>query len=347
VLVNFYYNPFIAPKRLDRYLSHGWFRNSNLLGKYKLLFLDDKLCSVVNIRVPLDNYQYSKSLQKIINRNNELFRYEIQPVAITPRKEELYQQHKHRFKGVVLPSLQMSLFGFESCMQSPFLSYEVNIYEGNKLIACSFFDIGEQSIASILGLYDNDYQKYSLGIYTMLLEIEFGLKANKKFYYPGYVLNNSPLFDYKLRMGNIQFHNGKNHWLPYQEYTPTQWADTELLQQYWYLSDQLQVRQIPFQWFYNPYFSLAYVIDDNIFVRSPIVLACFQNPSLYIEYDLDQNCYRVSLLTTALEHPFVEENRQWLGEYKYPNFWQDVHEYQEQLLVTNSVQEVFELVKSY
>ena len=41
-------------------------------------------------------------------------------------------------------------------------------------------------------------KKYSLGFYTMLLEIDFGIKSGAEYYYPGYVVPNYFKFDYKL-----------------------------------------------------------------------------------------------------------------------------------------------------
>jgi len=40
------------------------------------------------------------------------------------------------------------------------------------LIAVSFFDRGLNAAASLLCIYDSAYAKYSLGIYTMLKEID-------------------------------------------------------------------------------------------------------------------------------------------------------------------------------
>ena len=54
-------------------------------------------------------------------------------------------------------------------------------------------------MASLLGLYDEDYKSWSLGKLTMLKEIEFGIKTEENGY-PGYVLDLDN-FDYKLELG--------------------------------------------------------------------------------------------------------------------------------------------------
>ena len=49
-----------------------------------------------------------------------------------------------------------------------------------------------------MNFYHPDYKKFSLGKYLMLIKIQYALQAEKKLYYPGYIVHNYPRFDYKL-----------------------------------------------------------------------------------------------------------------------------------------------------
>ncbi|MCB9293514.1 MAG: GNAT family N-acetyltransferase [Lewinellaceae bacterium] len=77
---------------------------------------------------------------------------------------------------------------------------EVEIYDGANLAAFSFFDVGRQSMYSKQGIYDPAYQKYSLGFFTMLVEIGYALERGCEYYYPGYVVPGNQEFDYKHRV---------------------------------------------------------------------------------------------------------------------------------------------------
>ena len=65
-------------------------------------------------------------------------------------------------------------------------------------------------------MYDPEYDRYSLGFYTMLLEIEYCMELGLKFYYPGYVVPGYSRFDYKLRIGDVDYFDlYSKEWLPF------------------------------------------------------------------------------------------------------------------------------------
>jgi leucyl-tRNA---protein transferase len=91
---------------------------------------------------------------------------------------------------------------YDSSNKNIFNTYEINIYDHGKLIGYSFFDVGITSMASIIGIFDQSYSKHSLGIYTMLLEMEYAKSMQLKYYYPGYVAYEPSQFNYKLRLSD-------------------------------------------------------------------------------------------------------------------------------------------------
>ena len=77
---------------------------------------------------------------------------------------------------------------------------------------------GKKSAASILGAYDPDYRKNSLGFFTMLMEIQFCQQMSIPYYYPGYVVPGYSRFDYKLRIGPVSYFDlRQQEWLPYNQ----------------------------------------------------------------------------------------------------------------------------------
>lgn len=343
MIFNLYQNPFISPKRLDRFLAHGWFRNCNMLGKQQVICLETGLHSIINIRVPLDNYKFPKSLQKNHKNNSKKFRFEIHEVQLNSEKEQLYHAHKHRFEGAVLPTLELSLFGFEGLESNPFHTQELCVYDGMRLVAVSYFDIGHKSVASIMGLFDHDYHKDSLGMFTMLVEIDLAMRLGKQFYYPGYILHQNPSFDYKLRLGNIQYHDGKNYWLPFSNLPKTTWLDTQIADETHKIMKNLAKNAINSHSLINPYFPLAYLFTDEIpFLLSPIQikLDILSENLLIVEYIPDTKHYRLSYAKKAMLTDEIQELLGFLGTYHAKLYVQDIYVYEEIILESYEIEDI-------
>ena len=203
MLVQFYQPEELEAQELDRYLSQGWFRNSVLLHNSRVIGLGSSVHDVLNIRFALENYILRKSLRKLHKRVHEKYRVISQPVEITPEKEYLYRKHTNRFQGFLFESLDHFLFAYSG--NSVFNTHEICVYDQDQLIAYSLFDAGKRAMASLLGVYAEDYSKDSLGIFTMVEEITLAAKYGHAYYYPGYVLSNNPDFNYKLRLGTPEY----------------------------------------------------------------------------------------------------------------------------------------------
>ena len=210
-----HYPDMIPGTELDKYLSRGWYRMGQTIFTTHFLCFGDQFFSAIWIRLPLKNYQFSKSLRKLFRKIIIKYRVEYRPALITHKKEKLYQKYKRHFPGQLAATLNDSLHDGEA--GNIFNTLETAVYDGNRLIALSFFDLGERTMASIQGIYDPDYQKDSLGLFTMLLEIDYGLHHQLDFFYPGYVVPGNSRFDYKLRIGKTcEYFNLKDqNWQPW------------------------------------------------------------------------------------------------------------------------------------
>lgn len=297
----------LQPEQLDDFLARGWFRSSQMLYRSDLLCMENDIYSPVNIRLNLQQYQFSKSLRKILNRNRRQFRTVVRPLSITPEKERLYKNHLSRFKGFLFKSLDKFLHA--DLEENYFNTLEINVYDGDKLIACSFFDQGKKSLASILGLYDDNYSQYSLGIYTMLEEILYAQNSQFSFYYPGYILDQPSEFDYKLRLGKYEYHTGQQSWVDILTFNQQLTPVSILNQKINHITSLLQSTRLAFEKKLYPLFSLGYMdffTDD--FVRSAIFLRIFtansKNYQIILEYNFERDCYQLCKIS---ERPDYEE----------------------------------------
>lgn len=186
---------------LDRFLASGYFRTGNYLLRTRVLYYDNQILNTLHIRIPLAKHEFSKSMRKLLTKNNRIFTHTIKSLYITEEKEILFQMHRKRFNSNTSPSLSAYLFDHYS--KNLFDTYEINIYRNQQLVGYSIFDKGSVSMASILGIFHPDFGTYSIGIYTMLLEIEYAQQQNYKYYYPGYVAYEPSKFNYKLRLSDV------------------------------------------------------------------------------------------------------------------------------------------------
>ena len=90
---------------------------------------------------------------------------------------------------------------------------EIEVYDEDQLIACSFFHVGEKSFCGTYCFFEPEYQKFSLGNYTLLLELEIAMQMGKEFYYSGYIHHKPSQFDYKLNFNNLEKYSWtRNEW---------------------------------------------------------------------------------------------------------------------------------------
>lgn len=307
MLVEHHYPEVVYPFELDNYLSEGWFRSSNSMFRSEILCFEQEIHSVINVRIPLSNFRLKKRLRRICRNVNNRFKVTVQPLEISPEKDALYHAHKYRFKGYLQDNLFSYLNGEEHTQDDipVFTTYEVNVFDGDKLIAFSLFDVGETAIASILGVFDINYEKYSLGTFTMLREIEFAQSLAYAHYYPGYVLSETDLFDYKLRLSNnVEFYSQDKEWRPIEERSDSVLTSDFLKEKIAEVKMIAELLEFPCQVITYPAFSLAYLnYNDFYFVRTPIFILLFneeiENDVLIIEYWMETDEYVISEIEIA------------------------------------------------
>jgi arginine-tRNA-protein transferase len=202
----------LAPQQLDQLLAKGWRHFGPSFFRYSHTIHQEEICRVWPLRIRLGAYQHPKRFLKII-RKAQHFQACFRPLHITPEMANLFEQHKARFHDNVPDSLETFL---SPTPHLPLLPMECAVYDGPKLIATSFFDQGNSAISSIYGMFDLQYASYSLGILTMLLEIDYAKKAGKDFYYHGYCYNVPSYYDYKKKFPALEVYNWRFQWESYR-----------------------------------------------------------------------------------------------------------------------------------
>jgi arginyl-tRNA--protein-N-Asp/Glu arginylyltransferase len=154
--------------------------------------------TITPLRIDLVRFTPSKSQRRVLRKNADL-KWEITPVRLDNELRAMFQRHKERFSYNVPDTLETFL-GHDP-VSGPCECHMLRVFEKDRLIAASFFDVGKTAASSVYGIFEPEQSKRSLGIFTMLLEVQHCREAGLKWLYPGYATHESSAYDYKK-----QFH---------------------------------------------------------------------------------------------------------------------------------------------
>lgn len=200
----------IKPELMDSLLAEGWRHFGSYFFRYEKLYLRKSVYNVTPLRIDLEKFHYSKSHKRIFKKNSDLTVI-IRDAFIDKEKEDLFFTHRVRFKENIPDSIYTFLSSEPA--KIPCNTQEICLFKENKLLAASFLDVGKNSTSSIYTIFDPTEDKRSLGIYVILLAIEYSLKAEKRYYYPGYAYKEPSHYDYKKKFAALEYYTWKESWL--------------------------------------------------------------------------------------------------------------------------------------
>lgn len=164
---------------------------------------NDIKLDILPIRYRLSAFDMSKSQRKVWRKNLDLT-YRLVPLSIRDEMHFLFDQHTQRFKY----NVPYSIYDFVSPEpNAPFPTFQFEVYKLDKLVACTFVDILPHSLSSTYAMFDLEESKRSLGVFTMLLEMAYGVATKKDFHYPGYAFLQPSHMDYKKQFAGAEYYD--------------------------------------------------------------------------------------------------------------------------------------------
>jgi leucyl-tRNA---protein transferase len=203
----------VTPGQLDSLLSDAWRHFGTYFFRYNLGFYDLDIRLVIPLRIRLKKFSKSKS-QRRVDRANIDADVVIRPIQVTDEAVLLFERHKRRFKFGVPDSI----YDFLSVVPSrvPCEAFELIVRLDGKLAAVSYFDVGVRSVSAIYAMFDPELRSRSLGIFTMLCEIEYAQSIGMEFYYQGYAYQGESFYDYKKRFRGTEMYDWRGKWKPFE-----------------------------------------------------------------------------------------------------------------------------------
>ncbi len=189
----------ITGVELDQLLSLGWYRMHQYLFTCSHIGLEEPH-RVHWLRYAINEITSRPSHRRIVHRCRN-FHFVIEDfTTIRADHTELHKQYRSSidFDGAL--NIMDCLFGDEETVNI-FNTKSISVFDQDQLIAGGYFDVGDKAAASILHFFNPDYSRYSLGKYLILLTIDYLKFHHYEYYYPGYVVEDSPKMNYKLFLG--------------------------------------------------------------------------------------------------------------------------------------------------
>ncbi len=200
---------------VDDYWARAWVINDEGFYRSDCDVYNDREYRVYPTRYRLKDFVFSKSLRRVLNKNRDLTTV-VREFRPTEGKDDLLTAHRqNRFQSESpRHSLRKS---YEYLEYSDIGLMETCVFKGEKLIACSIFFVTERSVMSSIGFWDTTEISRSLGILTVLLEIQYALKNGKEFYYLGDLIRQDPNYQYKTRFPALELWDWDNEcWADYK-----------------------------------------------------------------------------------------------------------------------------------
>lgn len=201
----------VRPEEFDQLLADAWRHFGTHFFRYNYGIYEGEVRHVWPLRIRIADFALSKSQRRVLSRNSDLD-IAISPTRVTAEIEELFHRHKARFAS----GTPNTIYDFISPQPAdvPVQGLSVLVRQGEKLIAASFFDVGHRAISSIYGIFDPDIRTRSLGILTMLIELEYARDNDFDFYYHGYAYEGESFYDYKKRFSALERYDWAGNWNP-------------------------------------------------------------------------------------------------------------------------------------
>jgi arginyl-tRNA--protein-N-Asp/Glu arginylyltransferase len=207
-----FYADQLLPEQMDSLWANGWRHFGTHFFRYNVGLLIDDVRFVLPLRIRLANFTFSKSQRRVLRRNTDLD-VSIGPIKIDHSTQDLFNRHKIRFNHGV----PESIYNFISTQPdvSPCNANEIRVLKNGELLAVSYFDVGCNSTSGIYAMFEPTITDRSLGIFTMLKEIEYSMETGREFYYQGYAYQGPSFYDYKKRFRGTEAFDWYDKWLAY------------------------------------------------------------------------------------------------------------------------------------
>jgi len=204
---------------LNDLLTQAGFRRSQTIAYRPAC---DQCSACVSVRVPVDEFEPSRNMKRVLEANSDLVGLTI-PNKATSEQYSLFRSYlgdRHSDGGMIdMSVLDFSLMIEDSHVDTTLIEYRrrgpdtfINGRGTGPLIATALTDILSDGLSMVYSFFDPELSDRSLGTYMILDHIQRAKKQGLPYLYLGYWINGSKKMDYKARF-TPQERLGLNGWM--------------------------------------------------------------------------------------------------------------------------------------
>lgn len=204
------------PGLMDRLWEAGWRHFGVMFFRYSQQAAErededgrEVMDVVQPLRVDLEKWSPTKSQRRVLRRNADV-EVEFRLARRGEEAEGLFQRHKTRFRRLVPETLGNFLSADPA--RVPCRCVECRVTLAGRLVALSFLDVGQEATSAVYGMFEPEAAGRSLGIFTMLKEIEHSRERGCRWYYPGYATEGPSAYDYKKQFRALEVLDWETGW---------------------------------------------------------------------------------------------------------------------------------------
>ncbi len=175
-------------------VKHGWRRFGDYFSRPKC----EECSECQSLRINVKKFTPSKSQRRIFRQKGITFK--ICEPSVSEKHLKIYEKY-HRFmqKKRGWDYYGLTEESYKDLYVKGFSGYgkEVRYYYENRFVGVDLIDFLDDGISSNYFYYDPNFSKYSLGTYSMLMQIEFAKEKNLSWIYPGYFVKDCTSLNYK------------------------------------------------------------------------------------------------------------------------------------------------------
>ncbi len=199
----------LKPEQLDGLLNLGWRHFGRTFFRYSLFVGQAKLRWVQPVRVDLPRCELTASQRRIRRRNADLA-VRAGPAVLDAEREAVFRRHRTRFEEDPPPSLAGYLG--DDLAAYPCSLVEITARLGGRLVAASYLDVGRECVSSVYAIFEPEFSVRSLGIATMIWEMDEARRRGARYYHPGYAFHDCPSMDYKKQFRASEWFDWQSGW---------------------------------------------------------------------------------------------------------------------------------------
>lgn len=139
----------------------------------------------------------NRSQTRTWNKSSKKIRCQVKETTVDALRVELFNKHRNQ-RGLSHDGYDVDEDGYSSFLvDTCFESFEMCYYVDDQLVGVAICDQGSDSMSAVYCYYDPEFSHLSVGVFSVLNQIEYCRAQNLAYLYLGFYIEESPHMSYK------------------------------------------------------------------------------------------------------------------------------------------------------